>query len=324
MDLFEDNNLIQIDVYKTMILIDHLRVKYPYLGTKKRIDVADIIHTCFYEYLLMQTVFDDFNWKVVEKIMQGKCNDQEIFFGHDKISEKYRIISKHKLTDFKIINWAIHFYGKPLDGLIEDIMHICNRNHPIFFHIKTPALLETFMHLLKYELLTAFGLIFYYLENAILLKCMDVNLVDETCKSIISYIRTGEEYILNMNLSKNWYDKLGVVHDKLDKQLKKYETNEYSKNFYYPKFKILYDNYHCVTKIESMDDEQLQKFVEENLDIKMWLSDIHKSQHHGLLLRGFHYLIGMLSLETEHVDTSNDILTPNLLDLDDTQLQIEL
>jgi len=200
----------------------------------------------------------------------NEFNINHILDEFDKISiitQKMRFFQKYKLTDFQIINSASDFYGKSVEYFCDDIMEIFN--YDLFEPIKKyTELYQDLMHLIKCDILTIIGILFYYLKITTITNDFYMDTHNLIGRAIVSYIANiGGEFDI---------DKI-IVHypdtiDKLCGQFRKNNREAYFLDFHKNVMEKMYDMYFpMVSKIKFMNEKEVINYTKEIPDYQLLL-----------------------------------------------------
>ena len=211
----------------TKPIIDQLIKKYPCLKQKRgflrdsiKMLLCDWCSICLDPntrlYYLAESILSNLGYESEDQ--DDILSDKDIVQGY---SEKYfknqyeeqhilnTFCDNNKITNFKTIVWASHFYGKSIDDLIDDASNMRNYHHRIFGQIwHKGEVFLMFVHIIKCDILTMLGFLFFILKIAMILDCYDIKEVNTIHKSIIASIKENKIYV-NEKIGK---DKINIIY----------------------------------------------------------------------------------------------------------------
>ena len=303
-------------------LVNQLTKQHPYLEKHR-----SIFGSIFRTWLLEDQHYRINNsLKILANIAYN--NDNSIT-GYDHIflnkclDKKYKIMHDRKLDDFKIIKWASEFYGKSIEELACDAIKMCNYDNPSL-KLKDKSLLDILFHLITCDLLICLGILFSYLNLAILVDFIYKTELDQICSTIVEHILANGSYHYGTLVKIN---RLRSLVSRLNIALKSQNPNAYT-GFYKDKFKIIYDMYYdTVVYINSLSKKEYQLFLKNNIDFQVVVSgaDLHNCDKRRLLFN-YHYLVSTCGISSKQNDenmVSHDI-KPRLADFGNLSLVIEV
>ena len=317
-------DLINLTSQTTKPIIEQLTNKYAFLK-KNKSELRDLIYSSLNYTLDSLNDLTVLANSVSTNILAGGTDNLTILLhngiiNNNRSCHKFRIYHAHALSDFKVIRFAVYFYGKLIDDLAHDVLCLCNFDHSVFKQINNnDSLRDMFLHLVRCELMMALGILFYNLQIAMMLEIFNIGWVGSVCQTIVEYIETHDSY----DYTKLIKDKtLRKILPKMESELK-CKKGIYHKNFYRDNFKIIYDMYQPLTELKQLTTKQLREYVNNNLDMKALIGDKANDYLRTLLLTRYYYLVPISVLVLKPSEPSADA-KPNLLPIPNAQLCIEV
>ena len=281
-------NLLCTDNYTLQKITKQLKTKYCYLRNQKH-SIIDIIKKWLVQY--------DFNivnsLKSLEEsislALPNNLNVEDILLTitipeHKK---KYQIFHNHQFEDFALIRFAADFYGTDISQLATDAKEICNTNNSIFTKIDNTNIRNEIVHLVMFDILVLFGILFYYLEIADTIKNIHRSNIDKLGlmmvknlkkKKLITFEELMEKKKISSFLSRKKLDvinvrQLGRVYHLYQKMVR-YVARLNTSNGIFREYCNNYSDYELFLNKASDDDNK--KLLFDKYYFLMFVSGIYK------------------------------------------------